>query len=235
MIDSSLADCRAVVTGASRGIGRAIANALAAAGARVIGCGRSHPPQLALPETGQVGSARLDVADPSAVESLFDRIDNEWGRLDLLVANAGIGVFAPIDELSQDDFRRVVEVNLIGAFTCARAAFTLMKRRGGGRIIAIGSVADHVPLGGCTAYAASKYGLRGLFHAITEDGKDHGVLASVVSPGAVATDIWKDRPGFDPSEMLEPEDVARTVVDIASRPARVRIDEVRLMPRRGLL
>jgi NADP-dependent 3-hydroxy acid dehydrogenase YdfG len=110
-----------------------------------------------------------------------------------------------------------------------------MRARGGGRIINMGSIADHRAIAGNSAYAASKFGLRGLSLTLAEEGADCGVRVSLVSPGAVATAIWADRDGFDPTEMLQPRDVAETVLDIVRRPLSVRLDEVRLLPPKGVL
>jgi NAD(P)-dependent dehydrogenase (short-subunit alcohol dehydrogenase family) len=224
-----------LVTGGARGIGRAVSEAFVANGATVIATSRRGPKGALHESAHGLVETHLDVVDESSIDSLFAAIEHTYGRLDVLVNNAGVGVFKPITELSLDEWQLTLATNLTGAFLCARAAFSVMKQRGGGRIIHIGSVADTHPLPTGAAYGASKFGLRGLHLVLNEEGKAFGVRSSLVSPGAVATDIWNGRPGFEPSDMLRPEDVAASVLDIARRPLSVRIDEVRLMPPKGIL
>ncbi len=232
-LSPGLGDQIVLVTGASRDIGAAIADALASRGARVLAASRSAPGR-AVPSRGQVAAVRLDVTDPNQVEDVFDWIVDQVGAVDALVNNAGVGVFAPVTELSRDDFQRVLNVNLTGAFHCAQRALPLL-RDGGGRILQIGSLADHRGFADSAAYAASKYGLRGLSDVLREELRDAGVRVTHVSLGAVATDIWNDRPEFDVRDMLAPADVAAVVADVLSRPLSMSVDELRLMPPRGAL
>ena len=224
-----------VVTGANRGIGKAIATACHRAGATVVATARSavgFPGRL---ERGAFAVAPLDVTDEPSVEALFSWIDRDVGKIDALVNNAGTGVWKPIDELSLSEWRTVVDTNLTGTFLCTRAAMQRMKRSGGGRIVTIGSIADRTPLPSCGAYGASKFGARGLSQVVTEEGKAHRVFGTLVSLGAVATDVWAGRQGFAPGDMLSADDVAACVVDIVRRPLTVRIDEVQLGPPKGVL
>lgn len=235
MAAGTLENLVVVVTGASRGIGKAIASACAEAGACTVGTSRSIPGFPRRPEPGTVTAAPLDVTDEESVSKLFSWIDREIGRVDVLVNNAGAAVWKPIDELSVGEWRTVVDTNLTGAFLCAREAMRRMKRGGGGRIITIGSVADRTALAECGAYGASKFGARGLSQVITEEGKAFRVFGTLVSLGAVATDMWSGRDGFDARDMLSVEDVAQCVVDVVRRPLSVRIDEVQLGPPKGIL
>jgi NAD(P)-dependent dehydrogenase (short-subunit alcohol dehydrogenase family) len=224
-----------VVTGASRGIGQAVAAASARAGATVVAAARSFGDFSGHPEPGAVATAPLDVTDEASVSALFSWLDDQVGKIDMLVNNAGAGVWKPIDELTLSEWRSVVDTNLTGAFLCSREAMKRMKRTGGGRIVTIGSVADRVALPECGAYGAAKFGARGLTQVITEEGKAFRVFGTLVSLGAVATDLWQGREGFHPRDMLSKDDVAACVVDIARRPLSVRIDEVQLAPPKGIL
>jgi 3-oxoacyl-[acyl-carrier protein] reductase len=224
-----------VVTGASRGIGQAVAAASAQAGATVLAAARSFRDFSGRPAPGTVTTAPLDVTDEASVSTLFSWLDDAVGKIDVLVNNAGTAVWKPIDELTLTEWRTVVDTNLTGSFLCSREALKRMKRTGGGRIVTIGSVADRVALPDCGAYGAAKFGARGLSQVITEEGKAFRVFGTLVSLGAVATDLWKDREGFNPRDMLSTGDVADCVVDIARRPLSVRIDEVQLGPPKGIL
>ncbi len=225
-----------LVTGGGRGIGLAISSALAAAGARVLSTTRSLD-QLPteLPQAGQIASVPLHVQDEASVQRLFAWVDSKKTPLRALVNNAGIGVFKPLAKTTLQEFETVLQTNLVGSFLCMREAAKRMVPQKRGRIIQLGSISDHLLLPENAAYAASKFGVRALVGILNEELKQHGVFASLVSPGATLTEIWQGREGFNPDDMIPPEEVARTVVDILSRPAHVRIDEVRILPSRGVL
>jgi NAD(P)-dependent dehydrogenase (short-subunit alcohol dehydrogenase family) len=235
MTTSVLENLVVVVTGANRGIGKAIASACARAGASVVGTERSAREFPVRVVPGTAVAAPLDVTEEASVGALFSWLDERAGKVDVLVNNAGASVWKPIDELSPSEWRAVVDTNLTGAFLCTREAMRRMKRTGGGRIITIGSISDRIPLPGCGAYGASKFGARGLTQVITEEGKAFRVFGTLVSLGAVATDMWTGREGVDSRDMLSVEDVAACVVDIARRPLSVRVDEVQLGPPKGIL
>jgi NAD(P)-dependent dehydrogenase (short-subunit alcohol dehydrogenase family) len=191
-----------VVTGAGSGIGRVVARALLDAGWRVALAGRRG---AALDETvagaaGVGGSAAepgaiavpTDVADPASVEGLFAAVRGEWGRLDLLVNNAGtFGPTGEVDEIAVDDWLATVAVNLTGAFLCARAAVAAMKAQDprGGRIINNGSVSAHTPRPGSAAYTATKHAMTGLTKSLSLDGRAHGIACGQIDIGNAATEL----------------------------------------------
>lgn len=225
-----------LVTGGNRGIGLAISQTLASAGARVLATSRSagELPDLP-PAPGQIVPVPLRVHEEASVLRLFDWIDSQKIPLRALVNNAGVGVFKPIAQTSLEEFTEVMQTNLTGSFLCMREAARRMVLQKRGRIIQLGSISDHLLLPENAAYAASKFGVRALVGILNEELKHHGVFASLVSPGATLTEIWQGRQGFNPDDMIPPAEVARTVLDILSRPANVRIDEVRILPSRGVL
>lgn len=229
---SALAGKVALVTGASRGIGLAIADALRGAGARVIRVSRSLTPTSA-PDGLDLA---CDVTDAASVERLAARVKETAGVPDLVVNNAGSFLLAPIEETTPAAFLYQLSANLSGPFLVARAFLPGMRARGSGRLITVGSIADHLGLPGNAAYAAAKFGVRGLHEVLREELKGSGVLSSLVSPGPTDTSAWDSvdpdsRDGFIPrARMLRPADVAEAVCWIASRPAHVDVDWLRLGP-----
>jgi len=220
----------AVVTGASRGIGAATAAALCAAGARVVRTARTlhaDPRFLDLP---------ADLADPAQVTALAERVRREIGVPDVVVNNAGGFLLRPLERTSVADFDGQVAINLRGAFALARAFLPMLREAGRGSFVSIGSVADHTGFPENAAYAASKYGLRGLHETLLAEYRGSGVRLTLVSPGPTDTSIWDPfdpdhRDGFPSrSAMLRPEDVADAVLFVATRPPHVLIDWLRLGP-----
>jgi len=213
-----LAGRLAVVTGASRGIGAATATALAAAGAQVVLAARDRQ---ALEDVarrikdagGQAIPVPTDVSDKAAVERLFAKVTG-IGQLGTLVCAAGVLTPAPFAEMPPAVWDETLGVNLTGAFLCCRAAFTVMAAAGEGRIITIGSLSgvyatEKFP--GLAAYNVSKYGVIGLTEAIAVEGKEHGVSAICLSPGAVDTEMLRRaNPALRPG--LTPDDVAELIV-----------------------
>jgi len=227
-----LADKLCIVTGASSGLGAAIADALAAAGARVCGLARRFADgPLAHPlAAGQVTRARLDVTDEAAVNRRF----GELGPVDVAVSCAGVGKFAPFVETSVADLREMLEVHVVGSFLVARA---LLGQRAVGRTRNIINVSSHVAFrtfSGCAAYTAAKEGQRGLGRVLVDEARPHGVRVTTLYPGAIDTPIWDDRPGFDRRAMLRPADVAGLVVEIVARPE-LAVEELTIMPPAGSL
>ena len=222
----------ALVTGASRGIGRAVAETLYAAGAHVVRLARSLKDGSAERRT----DLRCDVTDPAAVDRAAARVLGELGVPDIVVNNAGTFFIKRIEETSLEDFTRTLAVNLTGPFLVARAFIPHLVKRGSGHLVTIGSVSDHVAYSGSTAYASSKYGLRGMHEVLRQDLSRTGVRTTLVSPGPVDTPIWDpvdpdSKPGFTKrSAMLQAEDVAAAVLYAVTQAARVDVTEIRLMP-----
>jgi NAD(P)-dependent dehydrogenase (short-subunit alcohol dehydrogenase family) len=181
----------AVVTGAGSGIGRAVARALSDHGWSVVAAGR-RPEPLAETLGDRDGLAvPTDVADPDAVDALFAAARERYGRVDLVFNNAGIGVTAPVTELSVEDWRRVVDTNLTGSFLCARAAFRVMAAQDprGGRIINNGSISAAVPRPHSIAYTATKHAVTGLTKSLSLDGRALGIACGQIDVGNAATDM----------------------------------------------
>jgi NAD(P)-dependent dehydrogenase (short-subunit alcohol dehydrogenase family) len=219
----------AVVTGGGSGLGREMAHALAAAGFRVTVTGRTEESlrQTADSAPGAVLTAVLDVTDGAAVSALFGRLD----RIDVLVNNAGIGSpAAPVNEVTEQDWRRVIDTNLTGSFLCARAAFDLMLRQDpkGGRIINNGSISAHVPRPHSVAYTASKHAISGLTKAIALDGRAHGITCGQIDIGNAATPMTgRMSEGVlqaDGSVAAEPTFDPRVVADLVVRIAQLPLD-----------
>ena len=230
--DGALAGQLALVTGASRGIGLAVAEALRGAGARVVRLARS----LSDGAGERWIDLRCDVTDAAAVDRTIGRVLAERGVPDIVVNNAGIFFIKPVAETGIDDFSRTIAVNLTAPFLVTRALAPHLARRGSGHFVSIGSVSDHLAFTGSTAYAASKFGLRGMHEVVRAELARSGVRTTLVSPGPVNTDIWDpvdpdSKPGFTKrSAMMTPADVAEAVLFAVTRPPRVDVTEIRLMP-----
>ncbi len=222
----------AAVTGGTRGIGRAIAESLVAAGAGVAICGRNAEgvdrtvAELAR-AGGRAAGCAADVARWEDVERFFQLVDEELGGLDILVNNAGVGVFAPVADLSLEDWRRVVETNLTGAFYCSRAAIPRLRRRGGGFIINISSLAGKNPFAGGAAYNASKFGLNGFSEAMMLDYRYEDIRVSTIMPGSVATEFSS---GLAADWKIAPEDIAEVVLFLLRMPPRTLVSSVEVRP-----
>lgn len=220
----------ALVTGASRGIGAATAAALLAAGARVVRVARTLAPA-----DGYVDLA-ADLTDPGQVDALAGRLPHEIGVPDVVVSNAGSFLLRPLADTSVADFDAQIAINLRAPFALARAFLPRLTSAGGGCYITVGSVADHVGLPENAAYAAGKYGLRGLHETLVAEYRGRGVRLTLVSPGPTDTAAWDPfdpdrREGFPPrARMLRPADVADAVLFVATRPPHVLIDWLRLGP-----
>lgn len=227
----------AVITGASKGIGAALARRCTAEGVRVALLARTPAPLHAL--ASELGADAMaypcDLTDADAVSGVATRIMVDFGGApDLLINNAGLFQLAPVDVMSAADFSAVVQTNLIAPFLLTRALLPAMRARGSGTIVTLGSIADRSVFPENGAYAASKYGLRALHEAMRMELRGTGVRATLVSPGPVDTPLWDpvnpdERAGFTPrASMLTAADVADAIWFTVSRPASVNIDELRL-------
>jgi 3-oxoacyl-[acyl-carrier protein] reductase len=196
-----------VVTGASRGIGRSCAELLASAGARVAVCASRRAPELS-----GAFSRRCDVSIAVEVTRFFADVERQIGAPDVVVLNAGVLERAPIEEFSEERWDHVLDVNLKGAFLCAKAAWPLL-RRTSGRIIAIGSIAGTLGTAHAAAYNASKWGLTGLIKSLAEEGREQRIFCAVVLPGSVETEMLEKTP-FAPD--MQPRDVAQVVRFLAA-------------------
>ena len=220
MAVSILEDRVVVVTGASSGIGEACAVAFAAKGAKVVLAARRAERLAGLVE--RLGDAALavttDVTDEAAVQNLFDRAVERFGTVDVLINNAGIADSTAVYEMSLDTWRQVIETNLTSAFLCSRAAFRVMKDKGRGRILNIGSISARVPRQNSPAYAASKWGLDGLTRSLAIDGREFNIAASIFHPGIVATEIAPGAVKLPEDFAASPEDIAGVIVHMCDLP-----------------
>ena len=227
----------ALVTGASRGIGAAVARRLAASGARVALLARSKDALRALANElggGAVGLA-CDVRDTVTLARALDQLpDLLDGAPSIVVNNAGAFFIAPARDTSVEAFAETIAVNLTAPFAVVRGLLPAMIGAGGGHVVTIGSVADRATFPGNAAYAASKYGLRALHEVLRMELRATGVRVSLVSPGPVNTDLWNpidpdQRPGFTArADMLSPDAVAEAVHWVVTAPAELNVDELRL-------
>ena len=225
----------AIVTGGTRGIGLAIAEALAAAGAGVAICGRGHTTvenaitHLSNRSKSKVVGKAADVRSSTEVAEFFQFVDRELGGLDILVNNAGIGVFKSTAELSVDDWTKTLETNLSGAFYCSREALSRMRNRGAGYVIQIGSLAGKNAFAGGAAYNASKFGLNGFSEAMMLDHRYEGVRVSCVMPGSVDTEFGSGQAGAAEWKIAA-VDIADIVLMLLKTPARTLISRVEVRP-----
>ena len=225
----------AVVTGAGRGIGAAIALRLARLGANVVFCGRTLKPLQAsaegiAQEGGRAEVVTCDVSDLGSVQALAAKVEQTFGRIDILVNNAGIGGFAgPLHEMTPEAWEKILNTNLRGVFYCIRTFAPVMIRGKGGHIVNISSLAGKNPLPNGAAYAASKWGLNGLSYSVAEELRGHNIRVSVVCPGSVDTEL-SPRIGKDSSKMLKPDDVAHVVVMLVTQAPQSFASEVLLRP-----
>jgi len=226
----------AIVSGGSRGIGRAVTEGLLSAGWRVYLCSktpRSVETALATLRAihGDAVAGRIvDVRQQMQVDAFVADVLEEEGRIDCLVNNAGLGIFGPVDELSGEQWREVLEANLAGCFYFLRAVAPGMKKRGSGWIFNIASLAGRNPFAGGAAYNASKFGLIGLSEAAMLDLRPHGVRVAALLPGSVDTDFGNRKEGADRSWMLRPADVASMVLHLLSYPPNALPSLVEMRP-----
>jgi 3-oxoacyl-[acyl-carrier protein] reductase len=230
----------AVITGGSRGIGFRIAEALVEQGAKVLICSRDDASVqgavavLTAKRAGKAIGRAVDVRDYKQVESFVAAADKEFGGIDILVNNAGIGIFGSVEDLTPEQWDSVIGTNLNGTFYCTRAVVPSMKRRGGGYIFNISSLAGKNPFAGGAAYNASKFGINGLSEVTMLDLRYHNIRVTYIMPGSVETDFGRATPSKDrvrnSSWKIDATDVAQSVLDLLNTDSRTMISRVEMRP-----
>lgn len=231
----SLAERVALITGGSRGIGRAIAVELAGLGAAVAICGRDREALEAAAAELRKRSARVlacaaDVTRAADIDSLVSKAESSLGPISILVNNAGVGLFGPVQDKSEADWDLVLDTNLKSAFLVSRAIIPTMMQQGFGDIVNISSLAGKNTFAGGSLYCASKWGMLGLSGCMAEDLRDHGIRVSAICPGSVATEFGHG--GKDAEKTLHPEDVARAVAMVLMQRRQSFVSQVDLRPLR---
>jgi NAD(P)-dependent dehydrogenase (short-subunit alcohol dehydrogenase family) len=226
----------ALITGGNKGIGKAIARGLAEEGAAVAltarGAGELERAAAELSSRGAtVLALPADVTDEAQVQEVFRRTLERFGRLDILVNNAGAFDGGPLDDLSVATWDKVLAVNLRAPFLCTRETMRVMKKQGGGRIINIGSISAQRVRLHSAPYSASKFGLWGLTQVTALEGREFGIACSCLHPGNVRVERRRGSAKAEDQEpMMEPEDLARAAVLMATLPADVNMLEAIVLP-----
>ena len=240
-MERGLAGQVAIVTGAGRGIGRAIAEGFAAEGASVVLASRTASDlERVAKDVERAGVRALvvptDVADDTAVERLVTRAVDTFGRVDLLATAAGVATFGPVAEQSPRDWDAMLAVNLRAVMVSCRAVLRPMTAQHRGTIINVASIAASRPIPGAAAYTAVKAGVVGFSRVLAEELRSAGIRVGVLVPGAVDTPLWDSIPGGpDRARMLRPDDVARAAVLMATLPPGATLEELTLLPAGGIL
>jgi 3-oxoacyl-[acyl-carrier protein] reductase len=227
-----------LVTGGTRGIGRAIAKMLLDQGAEVAICGRDQSAvdqavaELHASTNGKVAGKAADVRHHEDIAGLFRFIDTHFGGLDILVNNAGVGIFGSVSDFSVEDWQSTLETNLSGVFYCCREAFPRFQKRGGGYIVNISSLAGKNPFAGGAAYNASKFGLNGFTEAMMLDKRNDNVRVSYIMPGSVATEFSGSGTDSGADWKIHPGDIAEIVRTLLLMPERTLISRVEVRPAR---
>ncbi len=225
----------ALVTGSSRGIGKAIAIGLAKEGARLVLAARTlEGLKSTAAKVKEAGSEALvvptDVRDETQIENLFQKTIEHYSRLDILVNNAGIFGPGPVDKLSTETWDDVIATNLRAPFLCARAAFRIMKAQGGGRIINIGSISASRVRPANAPYSSAKFGLVGLTQTIALEGREHNINCGILHPGLVRGDNVLPVPDDD-IMMMDPDEIAAAAIYMACQPPHVNVLELVQLPK----
>lgn len=222
----------AFITGAGRGIGRAIAEAFAAQGCNVAAAARTRAEvedvTASIRDSGSKAVAlECDVTHPEQVQAAVDETHDSFGAIDILVNNAGVALFKPFHELTADEWQRTLDVNLNGAFHCTKAVLPGMMRRRSGRIINISSVAGVKPIDQQSAYCASKHALNALSNVLAMELHEYGIAVHAICPGGVTTRLADEAmPDRDKSDWMTPEDIAHACLFVATQSPRATTDEI---------
>ncbi len=225
----------ALITGAGRGIGAAIARRLSRLGAISVLCGRTHSAlestsQAITQSGGEAKTVFCDVGKLQSVQNAARQIEATLGRVDILVNNAGVGGFgAPLHQLPPEEWDHILNTNLRGVYYMTRAFVPMMIRARSGNIINISSLAGKNPLPNGAAYAASKWGLNGLSYSLAEELRGYNIRVSLICPGSTNTDL-SPHAGQDPAKMLQPEDVAHVVAMLVTQNPQSFVSEISLRP-----
>jgi NAD(P)-dependent dehydrogenase (short-subunit alcohol dehydrogenase family) len=224
----------AIVTGGTRGIGLAVAKSLAQAGAAVAICGRKQDDvdravrEISSQGNGKIVGRTADVSNSDQVAEFFRFVDESLGPLDILINNAGIGIFKPTADLTLEDWHRVIDTNLTGAFYCSHEALPRLRQRGGGYIINMSSLAGKNPFAGAAAYNASKFGLNGFSEAMMLDHRYDDIRVSYIMPGSVDTQFGSHATGAE--WKIAPEDISAVVLMLLEMPQRTLVSRVEIRP-----
>lgn len=225
-----------LITGGTRGIGRALAETLLRAGDKVAVTGTSEDgvvkAETELARLGQVAAIVCDVRDGSSAELAARTVVAKFGGLDVLVNNAGVGVGVPIAEMPHDEWDRIIGTNLTGVFNCCKAAIPHLRQRGGGWIVNISSLASKNPFPGGAAYCASKAAVNAFSEALMQELRYDNIRVTYVLPGSVATGFSGRESSAGSDWKLSPEDVARAIVDVLNHPARSLPSRIEIRPSR---
>lgn len=227
----------ALVTGASRGIGRAIAHELARAGYQLILTSRSREDlkacRLTLPHAERHAIEVADLSRAEEIEALYERVSPVTPAIDLLVLNAGAAIAAPLEQTSVEEWDNLFAVNVRAPFLLAKYGLPLLRRARAARIIVIGSVVSIEAYPNQGAYVASKHALRGFTRVLAQEVHDEGIIVQSVLPGGVGTDmVRRMRPDIDTSDLIQPEDVAAACMQLLGTSGNGVVDEIRIR-RRG--
>jgi 3-hydroxy acid dehydrogenase / malonic semialdehyde reductase len=231
---------RILVTGGTTGIGRATVALLAADGARILTFGREQQPlEESIADThdarGSVSGLTADVATREGVDRVFEAVDAQLGGLDMLVACAALGA-QPLHEMEEDDWRYVIETNLVGYLACARRAIERMERAGGGHLIFVGSISTEIKAAGESVYSATKAGIQAFAETLRKEIAEKNIKVSVIQPGSVATDMQEcseddKRKAVAADEMLHAADIAEAIHFALTRSASADVVNLRIEPR----
>jgi NAD(P)-dependent dehydrogenase (short-subunit alcohol dehydrogenase family) len=234
-MNRTLKNRKAIVTGGTRGIGRAIAKMLLEGGAEVAIFGRSGEGaanaarELADETGGKIVASACDITKVEEIRKFFAFADDQLGSYDILVNNAGVGIFRSVGELAPEDWQRTIDTNLTGVYHCCHLAVERFRKAGGGHIVNIASLAGKNAFAGGAAYNASKFGLVGFSEALMLDHRYDNVRVTTVLPGSVATDFGR---GGGADWKIQPEDVAEVVRMAVSMPERTMVSSIEMRPAR---